>query len=111
MEKLIKIFNKIGLKLRYINTKESLKVPYAIYKRLEDDYFFSDNELYLRFKKIRVEIYFDDIEKFILIEKKLEEELKKNKFYFLKGEDIILDENIIMVNYEIGGIIDNERSC
>lgn len=103
MDKIFEIFKKLKMKLRYVNTKENLKVPYAIYHRLSDTKFYADNTKLLKLLNLRVEIYFGSLEKQIEFEEEFEKELEKNRFTFLKSEDITLDENVTMIYYEITG--------
>lgn len=104
MDKILEIFEELGMEIRYINTKEHLKVPYAIYHRLKDVKIFADNEIYCKGFNVNVEIYFSDLEKEREFEEKLERKLEENRFGFIKSEDITINEEVYLVNYEIGGI-------
>lgn len=104
MDKILEIFEELKMEIRYINTKERLKVPYAIYHRLKDAKIFADNEIYCKGFNVNVEIYFSDLEKEREFEEKLERKLEENRFGFIKSEDITINEEVYLVNYEIGGI-------
>lgn len=104
MDKILAIFEELGMEIRYINTKEHLKVPYAIYHRLKDVKIFADDKIYCKGFNVNVEIYFSDLEKEREFEKKLERKLEENRFGFIKSEDITINEEVYLVNYEIGGI-------
>lgn len=104
MDKILEIFEELGMEIRYINTKEHLKVPYAIYHRLKNGKIFADNKTFCKEFNVKVEIYFSDLEKEREFEEKLERKLEENRFGFVKSEDIAINEEVYFVNYEIGGI-------
>lgn len=104
MDKILEIFEELKMEIRYINTKEHLKVPYAIYHRLKDVKIFADNEIYCKGFNVNVEIYFSDLEKEREFEEKFERKLEENRFGFVKSEDITINEEVYLINYEIGGI-------
>lgn len=103
LEKLIKIFNKLKIELRYINTKDKLTVPYAIYRRLSEKPIYADNKRYFSRLHLMVEVYFDSLKKQYEFEELFERELEENRFSFIKSEDIELDKNVTMTYYEITG--------
>lgn len=104
MDKILEIFEELKMEIRYINTKEHLKVPYAIYHRLKDTKIFADDKIYCKGFNVNVEIYFSDLEKEREFEEKLERKLEENRFGFIKSEDITINEEVYLINYEIGGI-------
>lgn len=104
MDKILEIFEELKMEIRYISTKEHLKVPYAIYHRLKDTKTFADNQTFYKIFNVNVEIYFSDLEKEREFEEKLERKLEENRFGFIKSEDITINEEVYLINYEIGGI-------
>lgn len=103
LEKLIKIFKKLKIEFRYINTKDNLTVPYAIYRRLSEKRIYADNKRFFSRLHVMVEVYFDSLKKQLEFEELFEKELEENRFIFIKSEDIELDKNVIMIYYEITG--------
>lgn len=102
MDKILSVFNKLNIKIRYANTRENLTVPYGIYKRNKDDNIFADDSIFRKRGSVTLELYYQDLKGELELERELEGLLDENRLDYEKSEDVLLeDKETFVVYYDI----------
>lgn len=99
LEELNKLLNTLGYKVAYSHFNEATKPPFITYLVNGTDNFGADNKVYHKIKNVDIELYTD--KKDLEAEKKIEDLLELNDFFWNSNEVYIESEKLYQVTYEI----------
>lgn len=100
MDRLLKIFNDIGLPFAYSHFAEgeSPNPPFMVYLFPKNKHFGADGYVYHKNTQIDLEVYTD--KKDLILEEQIEQILDREKIYYEKSEVWIESERLYEVLYE-----------